>query len=111
MHTEYAEAVDEYYAIEVAIKNGDLAYARELLRMSHQANPTAKSYYLSALVAHTLDQRIHLLQQALEINPDCAIAIQALEQAQQAVIVRDSAPIKPGFFLTRISQALFNRLS
>lgn len=75
---------DEYYDIEVAIKTGDIAYAREILRDVIQTNPTAEVWYLAALVAPTQEQRITLLEKALSLDPDHERAAWALQQAQTA---------------------------
>ncbi len=110
MSAQIFDSVDEYYAIEVAIKNGDLAYARELLRLAHLAAPSAETFYLSAQVATTTSQRITLLQGALSLKPDHAKAALALEQAQREA-EKAPAEVKSTFSLARISQAIFARLS
>jgi Tfp pilus assembly protein PilF len=73
---------DDYYDIEVAIKTGDVAYAREMLRDVIQSDPTAEVWYLAALVAVNQDQRISLLEKALSLDPDHERAHWALQRAK-----------------------------
>lgn len=75
---------DEHYAIELAIKNGDLACARELVRAAIAHQPSADLWYLAALVARTEQQRRHCLRCALALDPDHSAARAALEQAAHA---------------------------
>lgn len=79
----------EHYAIEVAIKNGDTAYARELLRHELAYNPSAQVWYLSALVASDNAERVHRLKQALLIDPHHQQAARELEQAQCEISPKD----------------------
>jgi len=73
---------DDYYNIEAAIRTGDVAYARELLRDILQTTPTAEAWYLAALVATDLQQHINYLKKALEYDPDHIRARRALQQAK-----------------------------
>lgn len=73
---------DDYYTIEAAIRTGDVAYAREMLRDILQNDPTAEVWYLSAMVATDLRQHVNCLKSALELDPDHARARRALQQAQ-----------------------------
>ena len=73
---------DDYYDIEVAIKTGDTAYAREMLRDVIQSDPTAEVWYLAALVAVNQEQRIALLEKALSLDPDHERARWALQQTK-----------------------------
>ena len=73
---------DDYYTIEAAIRTGDVAYAREMLRDVMLTSPTAEVWYLSALVAVDLRQHINCLKKALELDPDHSRAQRALQQAK-----------------------------
>jgi Tfp pilus assembly protein PilF len=73
---------DDYYDIEVAIKTGDTAYAREMLRDVIQSDPTAEVWYLAALVTVNLEQRISLLEKALSLDPDHERARWVLQQTK-----------------------------
>ncbi len=72
------------YNVELALKTGDLAYAREILRPVLQGSPSADVWYLAALVASSRDEQIERLERALALNPDHARAAAALEQARLA---------------------------
>lgn len=74
---------DDYYDIEVAIRNGHAAYARERLRELIADTTDAEVWYLAALVALNPQEHIHLLEKALAINPNHDRALRALELAEQ----------------------------
>lgn len=99
MHNEYAEFIDDYYDIELAIQVGDKAYAREILHDMIEAAPTARALCLAAQIAKTPQQRITLLEQALALEPDNQATQHALEQARQAPPLPE-----PVSLLTRISR-------
>lgn len=60
---------DEHYAIEVAIRVGDIAYARELLRDAIKSGATADVWYLASMIAQTPQQEAVYLEKALAIDP------------------------------------------
>jgi len=95
---------DEHYAIELAIKNGDLACARELVREALAHQPSADLWYLAALVARSEQQRHHCLQRALALNPEHRLARAALEASPCA----DTQPRRP-LSLTQRLQRLVAR--
>ncbi len=88
-------AGDDYYDIEVAIRNGHTAYARERLRDILQDEPCAEVWYLSALVALNRQQCIQFLEQALALNPDHDRARRVLEHVHHlfSETESDSAPL------------------
>jgi hypothetical protein len=81
---------DDYYSIEAAIRTGDLAYAREMLRDMIQTSPTAEVWYLAALVATDVQQHVGCLKKALELDPDHVRARRALQQAKSQPTVAAS---------------------
>lgn len=97
---------DDYYTIEAAIRTGDLAYAREMLRDAIQTNPNAEVWYLTALVASEPGQRVSLLHKALELDPDHERACQALAQTQAETSDSTSRSL-----LRRIGHVLWQRPS
>ncbi len=60
---------DEHYAIEVAIRVGDIAYARELVRDAIKLGATADIWYLASLIATTPQQEVIFLEKALDLDP------------------------------------------
>jgi uncharacterized protein HemY len=101
LNTHEQDTRDQHYHIELAIKTGDMAYARELLRQELQHNPSAELWYLAALVAPTPQQRIERLQQALALNPNHSRAAAALAQPPEP-----PAPAAPPSLLMRLAAAL-----
>ena len=89
---------DDYYDIEVAIRNGHAAYARERLRELIADTTDAEVWYLAALVALNPQEHIHLLEKALALNPNHDRALRALELAEQnnATVSSTSHYRKPG---------------
>jgi hypothetical protein len=85
MFEQSFHAGDDYYDIEVAIRNGHSDYARERLRDVIQDNPDDEAWYLSALVAYTPEQCVDFLERALALNPDHQRARQVLETARQSL--------------------------
>lgn len=75
---------DDYYDVEVAIKSGDLGYAREILREIIREHPNAEVWYLWALVTTNPQQRIQFLEKALTLDPEHERARWALAQAKAA---------------------------
>lgn len=72
---------DEHYAIEAAIRVGDIAYARELVREAiKHSPPDADLWYLAALVAGAPQQETIYLEKALALNPAHEQARLALEE-------------------------------
>lgn len=93
---------DDYYAIEAAINTGDIAYARELLREAIRAQPTAHVWYLASLIASSTQQRIHLLNKALEIDPNHTHARMALDEIAKA----DTLNRRPEHLLERLRRGV-----
>ena len=94
----------DHYLAEVAIRNGDMAYARELLREIVANRPNADAWYLFALTALTPAQRRERLQRALALNPHHARAHAALSQMQH-----EAEPPKPGLIRRLIYKYLYNK--
>lgn len=90
------------YNVELALKTGDLAYAREILRPVLQGSPSADVWYLAALVASSRDEQIERLERALALNPDHTRAAAALEQARLAPVL-PQPPVRS--LLARLTQA------
>jgi hypothetical protein len=85
---------DEHYAIEVAIRVGDIAYARELVRESIKAGATADVWYLAALVAGSPQQEATFLEKALALDPDHEAARNALEEKSRQKTVPSGVSIR-----------------
>ena len=96
---------EDYYDIEVAIRNGHLGYARECLRDLLRDNTDAEAWYLAALVALSPEQRIECLEHALLLNPAHERARRALDHTRQDTLT--SMP-PPSGLLARIER-LFHR--
>jgi hypothetical protein len=95
---------DEHYAIEVAIRVGDIAYARELVRDFIKAGATADVWYLAAMVASSPQQEAVFLEKALELDPLHERAREALEEKSR----QETVPTAPGI-RDRIQQVLNQR--
>lgn len=102
MHADHPRlsSRDEHYAIELAIKNGDLACARELVRTALAHQPSADLWYLAALVARSEQQRQNYLRCALALDPDHGPARAALEALARA----DTQPRRPPSFVKRLQR-------
>lgn len=100
MHADHyrLSSQDEHYAIELAIKTGDLAYARELVREALAHQQSADLWYLAALAARSAQQRHHYLQRALALDPEHQPARAALEALARA----DTQPRRSPSFVKRL---------
>ena len=95
---------DEHYAIEVAIRVGDVAYARELVREAIKVGATADVWYLAALVAQTPHQEALFLEKALALDPMHERARAALEEKSKQITVPTGQGIRE-----KITQILTQR--
>ncbi len=105
MSTDEYTHEDTYtrYNIELALKIGDLAYARELLRLALKTNPSADLWYLAALATSNRDEQIERLEQALALNPEHTRAALTLEETLQQTPVLLT---RPPSLLVRLTAAL-----
>lgn len=91
---DYLLKHDDHYAIEVAIRVGDIAYARELVRESIKTGATADMWYLAALVAGSPQQEAIFLEKALALDPFHEAAKTALEEKSRQKTVPTGVGIR-----------------
>lgn len=71
---------DKFAAVEAAIRAGDKAYARDLLREIIKQNPSADAWYWAARVATNKEQAIAFCEKAIDLDPFHEDAVAALDR-------------------------------